>query len=84
MASTSSNLKHQSKMAEASDFEALRELFLPHIESYDYLIDSGLETMMSHIKSVQVHDSLTGSTLRNILFYFILFYCSFLLLFQLS
>ncbi|KAK9741909.1 hypothetical protein RND81_03G137100 [Saponaria officinalis] len=61
---TSSELKKRSKMAETPDFSALRQLFLPHIESYDYLIDSGLETIMSNVKPVEIHDSLTGTKLR--------------------
>ncbi|RDY14792.1 DNA-directed RNA polymerase I subunit 2, partial [Mucuna pruriens] len=35
------------------DFEALRELFKHHIESFDHMVDAGLETMLRHIKPVE-------------------------------
>ncbi|KAK7317376.1 hypothetical protein RJT34_01538 [Clitoria ternatea] len=41
------------KRGSVPDFDALRELFKPHIESFDHMIDAGLETMLSHIKPVQ-------------------------------
>ncbi|XLR35963.1 hypothetical protein S83_063863 [Arachis hypogaea] len=53
------------------DFGALRELFKPHIESFDYMIDTGLETMLSHIKPVEIFDPFTSTKLRDILFYYI-------------
>ncbi|KAL1300661.1 DNA-directed RNA polymerase I subunit 2 isoform X2 [Arachis ipaensis] len=46
------------------DFGALRELFKPHIESFDYMIDTGLETMLSHIKPVEIFDPFTSTKLR--------------------
>ncbi|WJX93025.1 DNA-directed RNA polymerase I subunit RPA2 [Trifolium repens] len=36
------------------NFDALQELFRPHIESFDYMIDAGLETMVVNIKPVVV------------------------------
>jgi DNA-directed RNA polymerase I subunit RPA2 len=36
------------------NFDALQELFRPHIESFDYMIDAGLETMVGNIKPVVV------------------------------
>ncbi|XLT70546.1 hypothetical protein S245_027682 [Arachis hypogaea] len=61
------------------DFGALRELFKPHIESFDHMIDTGLDTMLRHIKPVEIFDSFTSTKLRDILFYYIFqFFCSFL------
>ncbi|KAH9621353.1 hypothetical protein KSS87_023267 [Heliosperma pusillum] len=38
--------KLRSKVVE-SDFSALAELFLPHIESFDHMVESGLETVIN-------------------------------------
>ncbi|XP_026414248.1 DNA-directed RNA polymerase I subunit 2-like [Papaver somniferum] len=46
------------------EFENLRELFKPHIESFDYLIDEGLEKILVNIKPVEVVNESTGQTLR--------------------
>ncbi|KAL2326335.1 hypothetical protein Fmac_025393 [Flemingia macrophylla] len=51
------------------DFDALRELFRHHIESFDYMVDAGLDTMLRHIKPVEVVDDFTSTKLRNILFF---------------
>ncbi|XP_020237492.1 DNA-directed RNA polymerase I subunit 2 [Cajanus cajan] len=45
-------------------FDALRELFRHHIESFDYMVDAGLETMLSHIKPMEVFDDFTSTKLR--------------------
>lgn len=58
--------KRLSKM-EFPDFTALRELFRPHIESFDHMIDAGLQEMFRHIKPVVVVEPLTSTKLRNIL-----------------
>ncbi|KAJ7982372.1 DNA-directed RNA polymerase subunit beta [Quillaja saponaria] len=46
------------------DFESLRELFKPHIESFDYLVEAGLETMFQNVKAVEVYDPFTMKKLR--------------------
>ncbi|XP_019055826.1 PREDICTED: DNA-directed RNA polymerase I subunit 2 [Nelumbo nucifera] len=46
------------------DYESLRELFKPHIDSFDYFVDAGLETMLMHIKPVEIVDSFTKTKLR--------------------
>lgn len=56
-----------SKMEKEPNFEALKEQFQHHIDSFDHLLESGLETMMSSIKPVSVHNPTTGDTLQNIL-----------------
>ncbi|KAE8647278.1 hypothetical protein Csa_003919, partial [Cucumis sativus] len=55
------------KFNENEDYEALRELFRHHIESFDHLVDAGLETLMNSIKPVEIYDSFTNKKLRNIL-----------------
>jgi len=56
------------KPGSVPDFEALRELFKHHIESFDHMVDAGLDTAIRHIKAVEVFDELTATKLRNILF----------------
>ncbi|KAF7836196.1 DNA-directed RNA polymerase I subunit 2 [Senna tora] len=53
------------KPGAAQDFEPLRQLFKPHIESFDYMVEAGLDTMFEHIKSVEVYDPST--TKKNLL-----------------
>ncbi|KAJ8622002.1 hypothetical protein MRB53_030531 [Persea americana] len=48
----------------AEDLDALQELFKPHIESFDHFIESGLETMLLHIKPLQVLDPISKKILR--------------------
>lgn len=50
------------------ELEELKELFKHHIESFDYMIDEGLEVMLKRIKPVQIFDPNSTKTLRNILF----------------
>ncbi|CAA6655692.1 unnamed protein product [Spirodela intermedia] len=52
-----------------SDYQHLRELFRPHVESFDYFIDAGLEIALMNIKPTEITDSSTGTKLRNILFF---------------
>jgi DNA-directed RNA polymerase I subunit RPA2 len=49
------------------NFDALQELFRPHIESFDYMIDAGLETMVVNIKPVVVPHPSKPQKLTNIL-----------------
>lgn len=46
------------------DLDSLRELFKPHIESFDYFIESGLEDMLLHIKPAQLIHPQSGTKLR--------------------
>ncbi|THU70277.1 hypothetical protein C4D60_Mb08t23320 [Musa balbisiana] len=50
-----------------SDFQALQELFRPHIESFDYFLDEGLEKAFLSIRPIEISDSHTGIKLRDIL-----------------
>ncbi|RZB81784.1 DNA-directed RNA polymerase I subunit 2-like isoform X3 [Glycine soja] len=52
------------KPGSVPDFEALRELFKHHIESFDYMVDAGLDTMLGHIKPVEIFDDFTSTKLR--------------------
>nr|GMC68906.1 DNA-directed RNA polymerase I subunit 2 [Ipomoea batatas]GMC79640.1 DNA-directed RNA polymerase I subunit 2 [Ipomoea batatas]GMC90472.1 DNA-directed RNA polymerase I subunit 2 [Ipomoea batatas]GMD78816.1 DNA-directed RNA polymerase I subunit 2 [Ipomoea batatas] len=49
------------------DYTALKELYAHHIESFDHMVDQGLETMLMAIKPVEVSDPFSGHKLRNIL-----------------
>lgn len=53
-------------LAEEKDYEPLREIFRHHIDSFDHMIEYGIETMLRNIKPVEVFDS--KLKLRNILF----------------
>ena len=56
------------KMAAAApDYEPLREIFQHHIDSFDHLVESGLETLLMSVKPVEVVDPFTKQKLRNIL-----------------
>ncbi|XP_072962703.1 DNA-directed RNA polymerase I subunit 2 [Typha angustifolia] len=46
------------------DYEALRDLFRPHIESFDYFLDEGLEKAILSIRPAEISDPSTGSKLR--------------------
>ncbi|GMH19290.1 hypothetical protein Nepgr_021131 [Nepenthes gracilis] len=54
-------------MAAVRDYKELKDLFQHHIESYDHLIESGLETIMNVIKPVEINDPFSKIKLRNIL-----------------
>lgn len=60
-------------LLQEKDYSALKELFSHHIESFDHMVDNGLETMLLNIKPVEVLDSFSKLKLRNILFFFFLF-----------
>lgn len=49
------------------DYSALEELFRHHIESFDHMVEYGLETMLLNIKPVQIVHSFSNQKLRNIL-----------------
>ncbi|XP_058226020.1 DNA-directed RNA polymerase I subunit 2 [Rhododendron vialii] len=53
-----------SRRAAPPDFEALRELFKHHIESFDHMLEYGIETMFTTIKPVEIIDPLTNKSLR--------------------
>lgn len=46
------------------DYEPLRELFQHHIDSFDHLVEFGLETLLMSVKPVEVVDSFTKQKLR--------------------
>ncbi|XP_031127210.1 DNA-directed RNA polymerase I subunit 2 [Ipomoea triloba] len=46
------------------DYTALKELYAHHIESFDHMVDQGLETMLMAIKPVEVSDPFSGHKLR--------------------
>lgn len=49
------NLTKQSNSLDNLNFDALKVLFKPHIESFDHLIEAGMETIFKSIKLVVVH-----------------------------
>ncbi|KAL8495941.1 hypothetical protein ACS0TY_019892 [Phlomoides rotata] len=54
-------------LAKEKDYEAFRELFRHHIDSFDHMVEYGLEKMLMSIKPVEVFDSFAKLKLRNIL-----------------
>ncbi|XP_055817802.1 DNA-directed RNA polymerase I subunit 2 isoform X2 [Solanum dulcamara] len=46
------------------DYTALKELFSHHIESFDHMVDNGLETMLLNIKPIEIVDSFSTLKLR--------------------
>lgn len=67
---------------EKDQYHELRELFRHHIESFDYFIDAGLDTVIKSIRPIEIRDSASGQKIRNILFYCLsfVFCCCFVLL----
>ena len=64
--------KRPGQLPSTKELEELKELFRHHIESFDYMIDEGLELMLKLVKPVQIFDSFSNKTLRNILFFFVI------------
>ncbi|KAF1896751.1 hypothetical protein Lal_00034451 [Lupinus albus] len=59
------------KPGSVQDFGALRELLKPHIESFDYMADQGLQIMFQHIAPVQCRQakvSYTGKFTADVCF----------------
>jgi DNA-directed RNA polymerase I subunit RPA2 len=54
-------------VAKEGDYSALRELFRPHVESFDYFLDKGLDEMIESIRPMVIRDPNSNSTLKNIL-----------------
>lgn len=53
----------------AEEYAELRDLFRHHIESFDYLIENGLQTMFEHIRPVEIHNPHKNKKMKNILFF---------------
>jgi len=53
--------------AKEGDYAALRELFRPHVESFDYFLDAGLEKMLAEIRPAEIKDPNSSTILKNIL-----------------
>jgi len=74
------NLTKKSNSLDNLNFDALKVLFKPHIESFDHLIEAGLETIFKSIKLAVVHPT-TFQKLINILFFFsVQYFVAFILL----
>ncbi|KAK6233604.1 hypothetical protein QUC31_006010 [Theobroma cacao] len=56
--------KRPGPFSDAEELEELKELFKHHIESFDYMIDEGLDLMLKRVKPVQIFDSSSNKTLR--------------------
>ncbi|XVF00183.1 hypothetical protein REPUB_Repub03eG0263200 [Reevesia pubescens] len=56
--------KRPGQLPSVKELEELKELFKHHIESFDYMIDEGLELMLKSVKPVQIFDSFSTKTLR--------------------
>lgn len=54
-------------VAKEGDYSALRELFRPHVESFDYFLDKGLDEMIESIRPMVIRDPNSNSTLKIIL-----------------
>lgn len=63
-----------SSASKEDQYAALRELYRPHIDSFDYFIDEGLDKMLQSIRPVEITVPNSPTTLRNILpaFFFFL------------
>jgi hypothetical protein len=59
--------KSSAAAAAAGDYATLRELYRPHIESFDHFLDEGLDKMLLSIRPMEITDPSSNATLRNIL-----------------
>ncbi|KAA8537345.1 hypothetical protein F0562_026968 [Nyssa sinensis] len=50
--------------SETPDYESLRELIRHHIESFDHMVEYGLENLLMNVKPVEVYDSFSKTKLR--------------------
>jgi len=50
--------------AKEGDYAALRELFRPHVESFDYFLDAGLEKMLAEIRPAEIKDPNSSTILK--------------------
>ncbi|KAL3622460.1 DNA-directed RNA polymerase I subunit RPA2 [Castilleja foliolosa] len=51
-------------LAPEKDYEALREIFKHHIDSFDHMVDHGIDAMLMNIKPVEVFDKVSNLKLR--------------------
>uniref|UniRef100_A0A6N2MI55 DNA-directed RNA polymerase subunit beta n=1 Tax=Salix viminalis TaxID=40686 RepID=A0A6N2MI55_SALVM len=51
----------------SGEFKELEELVWHHIDSFDYMVDRGLEIMLDNIKPVRIYDPHTDTSLSHIL-----------------
>lgn len=49
------------------DFSALKEMVRHHIDSFDHMLDFGLDSMAKKVKPIEVFDPVSKTKLRNIL-----------------
>lgn len=52
------------ELSNLEDLQELKELVRHHIESYDYMVEEGLDVMLKRIKPVEISNSFTNSNLR--------------------
>jgi DNA-directed RNA polymerase I subunit RPA2 len=50
-----------------ADYTALKELFRPHVESFDSFLDVGLDEMLRSIRPMEIKDPNSSTILKNIL-----------------
>ena len=67
MPTAADNLPAAAAAGKERDYATLRELYRPHIESFDYFLDEGLDKMLLSIRPVEITDPSSNATLRNIL-----------------
>ncbi|KAL6883540.1 hypothetical protein ACP4OV_010954 [Aristida adscensionis] len=51
--------------AKEDEYAALRELFRPHVESFDYFLDKGLNEMLNSIRPLEITDPNSSNTLKT-------------------
>ncbi|GJM88493.1 hypothetical protein PR202_ga04564 [Eleusine coracana subsp. coracana] len=59
--------KSMARPATEEEYATLWELFRPHIESFDYFLDKGLDKMLESIRPMEITDPNSNKFLRNIL-----------------
>lgn len=55
------------RKGEELDNSALLDLTKPHVDSFDYFVERGLEAAIRHLQPIELKQPVSGTTLRNIL-----------------
>lgn len=56
------------KNSDELDLSSLSDLTKPHVESFDYFVERGLEEAVRRLQPVELKHPISGATLRYILF----------------
>lgn len=59
---------YSGRKSDELDLSTLNDLTKPHVESYDYFVERGLEEAVRRLQPMELKHPISGATLRYILF----------------